>query len=292
MRISNIQTYKPINIQAFQAQQRRPRATRPRTDYTSETYYEAYNGQFIKKDTTALKKKLAAIAAAAAIATSGVGGYVIGRNQNTDATYLEAYDKGWKDAYVQIENTQNQEDIFMPAQTVPEIVEPTVPPLQEKIAEPIPDKVYTLADGGVTEYNLDEKPFLYRENMNVPDYFSEYNIDANTLKTAQGNMARVFESGEYIIISPIETVTMGELKKVFGILDSVIGKEPLNELTSRPLVSGSNGNWDDAIVEPSDAIRIKKYDKENGHQVGVYTAHKSNSSRKKIAQEIIEWANK
>ena len=49
---------------------------------------------------------------------------------------------------------------------------------------------------------------------------------------------------------------------------------------------------DNAILEKDDAIRIKKYDSEKGHQVGVYTAHKSNTSRQKIADEILKWADK
>lgn len=292
MRISSIQTCKTMNTQSFQSQRNRRSVHKPRTDYRTETYYEAYNGQFIKKDNSALKKKIAAIAAATAIAGSGVGGFVIGKNQNTDATYIEAYNRGWQDAYVQIEHSKEQEDIFMPAQTVAPVIPTEEPVIEEKVVEPIPDKVYALASGGISEYNLEEKPFLYREDMSVPSYLEEYGVNADVLKTAQANMARVFKSGGYIIISPKETVTMGEIKKVFGILDSVIGKEPLNELNSRPLVAGSTGNLDDALIEPNDAIRIKLYEEGNGHQVGVYTAHKSDKSRKIIANEIKEWANK
>ena len=292
MRISSILTCKTMNTQSFQSQRNRRSVHKPRTDYKTETYYEAYNGYIVKKDNSNLKKKIAAIAAATAIAGSGVTGYVVGKNQNTDATYVEAYNRGWQDAYVQIEHSKEQEDIFMPAQTVVPVTPTEAPAIEEKVVAPIPDKVYTLSSGGVSEYNLEEKPFLYRENMALPDYFADYNIDANTLKTAQSNIARVFESGDYVIISPLEKTTMGEIKRVFGILDGVIGKEPLNELSTRPQTEGSDGNLDNAIIEAGDAIRIKFYDKEMGHQVGVYTAHKSNKSRKAIAQEIVEWANK
>ena len=183
----------------------------------------------------------------------------------------------------------------MPAQTVSPAAEvsPEEAPVVEKPAAlPVPSKVYTLAGGSVTEFDLTQKPFLYRENMDVPDYFAQYNIDANTLKTAQANMARVFERDGYVIISPVQTTTMGEIKRVFGILDGVIGKEPSNELNTRPQTAGSDGNLDNAIIGPEDAIIIKKYDKDMGHQVGVYTAHKSNKSRQKIVDEIILWANK
>lgn len=291
MQISSIQTFKTMNTQSFQSQRNRPNVHKPRTDYKTYDYYEAYNGE-IKQGNPNLKKKIAAITAAAAIAGSGIGGYVIGKNQTNDDIYLKAYNTGWKNAIIQMEREQNQQDNFMPAQTVPPVTTTTAPIVEEVVSAPIPEKVYALSDGRVEEFDLTEKPFLYNENVNVPNYFDEYNIDANTLKTAQGNMARVFESGDYIIISPNHTMTMAELKRVFGILDGVIAKEPLNELSTRPQTPGSDGNFDNAIIEADDAIRIKAYDSDRGHQVGVYTSHKSNKSRKAIAEEIIEWANK
>ena len=290
MQVSNIQVAtafdKKVSFQAKRQQYRRVNTHEP-----IDSFYVAPNRPH-KKSKSSLRTKVAAVLSAAAIAVSGYGGYTIGKGQSDKDVYLEGYNAGRQQAYDEI--YAQEQSIFMPVvEEVDEIVQVEQPEeiVQEEVVI-IPEKVYALSPDSVVEFDLDEKPYLYRENMTLPDYFAQNGIDENVLKTAQSNCARVFKSGSYIILSPKQDVTMGELKRVFGILDGVIGKEPLNELQTRPQIVGSDGNLDNAILSVNDAIRIKTFDSEMGHQIGVYTAHKSNRSRQNIANEILKWASK
>ena len=170
---------------------------------------------------------------------------------------------------------------------------PTPAPIQtQEFGSEIPAKVQSLAVDTLKEFDLTQKPYLFEDKSELPVYFPEYGIDRAVLAKAQNNFARVFKSGNYIIISPKYDTTMGEIKKVMGVADEVIGLDEANELKTRKQITGSNGNLDNAIVEAGDAIRIKYYDSERGHVVGSYAIHKSDSSHRKIAEAIVEWSQK
>ena len=155
----------------------------------------------------------------------------------------------------------------------------------------IPTSVSDIANSfQVYEIDLSAKPYLYKAEFGVPSYLIEKGIDEAKLASAQRNVARIFQDGDYIIISPKEDTTMGVIKDVFGIIDGVAGEDSANKLQQRQLIEGSNGNLDDAIIPAGDAIRIERYTTEHGHQIGAYEFHKSNKSRDKIAQTILQYA--
>ena len=152
-------------------------------------------------------------------------------------------------------------------------------------------RINQLAEGEIPyEVDLSTAPYLYRAEFGVPSYLQEKGIDEDKLSSAQENVARLFKAGDYIIISPKQDITMGVLKDIFGIIDGVVGNDALNLLDERELIEGSNGNLDDAIIPAGDAIRVKRYDPATGHQIGAYEFHKSNKSREKIANTILEYA--
>ena len=154
------------------------------------------------------------------------------------------------------------------------------------------DRINQLAEGETPyEVDLSTAPYLYRDEFGVPSYLQDTGIDENKLSSAQENVARLFKAGDYIIVSPKQDTTMGVLKDVFGIIDGVVGDDALNLLNERELIEGSNGNLDDAIIPAGDAIRVKRFDSATGHQIGAYEYHKSNKSREKIANTILEYAD-
>ncbi|MBQ7287467.1 MAG: hypothetical protein IJW73_06880 [Candidatus Gastranaerophilales bacterium] len=293
MKTQSINFTRQYRRPAYQArpQNRRGASFPDPVDSFNRTKQRNYN----KKKPSMIRLKAAAILSAAAVAISGYSGYTIGNNQNEKETYLEGFNAGKEQAYAEMAQEQNVGYIdFSQIENLGgyQLTDLSVEEVQEETTKEISQKIYSLAPDEITELDLVQKPYLFKDESNLPKYFSENGIDRDVLKKAQSNCARVFKSGNYLIISPKQDVTLGEVKRVFGIIDEVIGKEPLNEIDKKTYTEGSNGNMDNAILEKDDAIRIKIYDSEKGHQVGVYTAHKSNKSRQKIADEIIKWANK
>jgi len=241
------------------------------------------------KNRRAKNNRLIAIATALMMAGVGAGGYKIGSDRSDKETYQAGYQDGIEYALASMQEAQEIVEVEEEMATPTPYIAPAATPVVEMS---IPSRVSEIAGGNVTEFNLTEKPYLFKDSSNLPSYFPEYGIDREVLKKAQYNFARVFKSGQYIIICPKQDTTMGEIKRVMGIADEVIGKEEVNGLTTRKQTEGSNGNFDNAIVEAGDAIKIKYYDETRGHVVGSYAIHNSDWMRKRIAETILEWANK
>ena len=240
-------------------------------------------------------------------------GYAIARSASLIASGLAVIMATWNSGYnagykAKVAETipyveyQDLSELYSPQETatvVPTLA-PTIAPsvtstpyIEEPVSDyTIPSSVVDISSGAqVYEIDLSSSPYLYRAEFGVPSYLIEKGIDEAKLASAQRNVARIFQDGDYIIISPKEDTTMGVIKDVFGIIDGVAGEDSANKLQQRQLIEGSNGNLDDAIIPAGDAIRIERYTTEHGHQIGVYEFHKSNKSRDKIAQTILDYAN-
>ena len=298
MRLSNIQSFNVQN-QSFTARKRN-------RDYIKMNYNETLqpinNEPMYTPPKNGLQRRAAAVLAALALMATGGAGYNIGKNASIDEAYLAGYEDGVNKAIEEFEKTQ-QEILLAESTPTPflENVEATPTPALtqtstyvavQTLNSEIPEKVQALAVDTLKEHNFTQKPYLFEDKSELPSYFPEYGIDRAVLARAQSNFARVFRSANYIIISPKHDTTMGEIKRVMGVADEVIGLDEANELKTREQIAGSNGNLDNAIVKAGDAIRIKYYDSQRGHVVGSYAIHKSNSSRKKIAESIVEWSQK